>query len=186
MRAVKAVQVTFERLSAWDFAYAVNLAIVALITYALTTSVTPLLVNRPAEPIGVLWAVISAVYVVKDTREHSLSAGISRLVGTCVSFALCLAYLLFLPANPLGMAILIGIGTLLMMLAGRRDEINLVAITTAVTSSLPRKIRKRLGNSRCSVLRIRSRALRLALRANGLGRVYSFASVDKKCADYES
>jgi uncharacterized membrane protein YgaE (UPF0421/DUF939 family) len=133
MRAVKTVQVTFERLSAWDFGYAVSLATAALITYALTTSVTPLLLNRPAEPVGVLWAVISAVYVVKDTREHSLSAGISRLVGTSGSFALCLAYLLFLPANPLGMAILIGIGTLLMMLAGRRDEINLVAITTAVT-----------------------------------------------------
>jgi hypothetical protein len=41
-------------------------------------------------------------------------------------------YLPFLPANPLGMAILIGGGALLMMLAGRRDEINLVAITTAV------------------------------------------------------
>lgn len=132
MRAVKAVQVRFERLSAWDFGYAVNLAIVALITYALISSITPLLVNRPAEPVGILWAVISAVFVVKDTREHSLSAGISRLVSTCVSFALCLVYLLFLPANPLGMAILIGIGTLLMMLAGRRDEINLVAITTAV------------------------------------------------------
>jgi uncharacterized membrane protein YccC len=132
MLAVKTVQIRLERLSAWDFGYAVNLAIVALITYALISSITPLLVNRPAEPIGILWAVISAVFVVKDTREHSLSAGISRLVSTCVSAALCLVYLLFLPANRLGMAILISIGTLLMMLAGRRDEINLVAIATAV------------------------------------------------------
>jgi uncharacterized membrane protein YccC len=131
MLAVKTVQIRLERLSAWDFGYAVNLAIVALITYALISSITPLLVNRPAEPIGILWAVISAVFVVKDTREHSLSAGISRLVSICVSAALCLVYLLFLPANPLGMAIFISIGTL-MMLAGRRDEINLVAITTAV------------------------------------------------------
>jgi len=126
------VQVTFERLSAADLGHAVNLAIAALVTYALTTSVTPLLLNRPAETVGILWAVISAIFVVKDTRERSLSAGVSRLVSTCASFALCLIYLLFLPANPLGMAILIGIGALLMMLAGRRDEINLVAITTAV------------------------------------------------------
>jgi len=126
------VQVKFERLSAADLGHAVNLAIAALATYALTTSVTPLLLNRPAEPVGILWAVISAVFVIKDTRERSLSAGISRLVSTCASFALCLIYLLFLPATPLGMAILIGIGALLMMLAGRRDEINLVAITTAV------------------------------------------------------
>jgi uncharacterized membrane protein YgaE (UPF0421/DUF939 family) len=132
MRAVKAVQVRFERLSAADLEHAVNLAIAALVTYALTTSITPLLLNRPAEPVGILWAVISAVFVVKNNRERSLSAGISRLVSTCASFALCAVYLLFLPANPLGMSILIGIGALLMMLAGRRDEINLVAVTTAV------------------------------------------------------
>ena len=126
------VQVTFERLSSADLGHAVNLAIAALVTYALTTSVTPLLLNRPAETVGILWAVISAIFVVKDTRERSLSAGVSRLVSTCASFALCLIYLLFFPANPLGMAILIGIGALMMMLAGRRDEINLVAITTAV------------------------------------------------------
>jgi uncharacterized membrane protein YgaE (UPF0421/DUF939 family) len=76
--------------------------------------------------------VISAVFVFRDTREHSLSAGISRLFATCVSFALCLAYLLLFPASPLGMAIVITIGALLATLAGRRDEIGLLAITTAV------------------------------------------------------
>ena len=75
---------------------------------------------------------ISAVFVFRDTREHSLSAGISRLFTTCVSFVLCLVYLLLFPANPLGLAVLIAIGTLLVMLVGRRDEIGLVAITTAV------------------------------------------------------
>jgi uncharacterized membrane protein YgaE (UPF0421/DUF939 family) len=126
------MQGTLVRLSAWDFAYALNLAIAAFVTYALATFVIPLIVNRPAEPVGVLWAVISAVFVFKDTREHSLSAGISRLVATCVSFALCLVYLLLFPADALGMAVLIAIGVLVMMIVGRRDEIGLVAITTAV------------------------------------------------------
>jgi uncharacterized membrane protein YgaE (UPF0421/DUF939 family) len=76
--------------------------------------------------------VISAVFVFRDTREHSLAAGISRLFATCVSFALCLAYLLLFPASALGMAIVITIGALLATLAGRRDEIGLLAITTAV------------------------------------------------------
>ena len=84
------VQVRFKRLSAVDLGHAVNLAIAALVTYALTTSITPVLLNRPAESVGILWAVISTVFVVKDTRERSLSAAISRLVSTCVSFALCL------------------------------------------------------------------------------------------------
>lgn len=69
--------------------------------------------EKPAQPVGILWAVISAVFVFRDTREHSLSAGISRLFATCVSFALCLVYLLLFRANPLGMAILIAIGALL-------------------------------------------------------------------------
>jgi uncharacterized membrane protein YgaE (UPF0421/DUF939 family) len=126
------MQVRLERLSAWDVVHAVNLAITTFIAYAITTSITPLFMHRPAEPVGILWTVISAVFVFRDTREHSLSAGISRLFATCVSFVLCLVYLLLLPANPLGMAILIAIGTLLLMLAGRREEIGLLAITTAV------------------------------------------------------
>lgn len=126
------MRIKFERLSTWDCVYAANMAIAAFSTYVLTASITPLVMNRPAEAVGILWAVISAVFVVRDTSEHSLSAGISRLIATCASFALCLVYLLFLTANPLGMAILIAIGTLLMMLAGRRDEIALMAITTAV------------------------------------------------------
>ena len=123
---------TPEKLSAWDVVHAINLAITTFIAYALTTSITPLLTQRPAQPVGILWTVISAVFVFRDTREHSLSAGLSRLFATCVSFALCLVYLLLFPANPLGMAIVIAIGTLLMTLANRRDEIGLLAITTAV------------------------------------------------------
>ena len=123
---------TLEKLSAWDVVHAVNLAITTFITYALTTSVTPLLTQRPAQPVGILWAVISAVFVFRDTREHSLSAGMSRLFATSVSFALCLVYLSLFPANPLGMAILIAGGALLATLANRRDEIGLLAITTAV------------------------------------------------------
>ena len=107
------MQVRLQGLSPWDVAHAVSLAITAFITYALTASITPLVMHRPAEPVGILWAVISAVFVFRDTREHSLSAGMSRLLATCISFALCQVYLLLFPANPLGMAILIAIGTLL-------------------------------------------------------------------------
>jgi hypothetical protein len=45
---------------------------------------------------------------------------------------MCLVYLSLFPANPLGMAILIAGGALLATLANRRDEIGLLAITTAV------------------------------------------------------
>jgi uncharacterized membrane protein YgaE (UPF0421/DUF939 family) len=128
----QSMQVRLERLSSWDVVHAINLAITTFIAYALTTSITPLLTHRPAQPVGILWAVISAVFVFRDTREHSLSAGISRLFATCLSFALCQVYLLFFLASPFGMAVLIAIGALLATLMGRRDEIGLLAITTTV------------------------------------------------------
>lgn len=122
----------FPRLSTWDLAYAVNMAIASAITYFLMAFVIPPLINRPAEAVGILWAVISTVFVFRDTRAHSFSAGMSRLIATCVSFALCLVYLRLFPANPLALIILIAIGTLIMMLLDRRDDIGLTAITTAV------------------------------------------------------
>jgi uncharacterized membrane protein YccC len=121
-----------QTLSGWDIAYAVNMAAASAITYCLMAFVVPLIANRPTQVVGILWAVISTVFVFRDTRAHSLSAGISRLVATGVSFALCFLYLLLLPANALGMMALIAVGALLMMLLGRRDEIGLAAITTAV------------------------------------------------------
>jgi uncharacterized membrane protein YgaE (UPF0421/DUF939 family) len=120
------------RLSNWDIVHALDLAITTFITYTLVTSITPFITHKPAQPVGILWAVISAVFVFRDTREESLSAGMARLFATGVSFALCIVYLLLFPANPLGMAILIAIGALVMTLLDRRDEIGLVAITTAV------------------------------------------------------
>jgi uncharacterized membrane protein YccC len=57
---------------------------------------------------------------------------IARLIATCVSFALCLPYLWIFPFTPVGMAALLGIGTVVMTLLGRRDDIVTTAITTTV------------------------------------------------------
>jgi uncharacterized membrane protein YccC len=123
-------QLKLQKLSAWDLAYAIDMAAASVITYCLMAFIIPPFVNRQADSVGILWAVISTVFVFRDA--HSLSAGISRLIATCVSFALCLVYLLLFPANPLAMIALITISTLLMMLLGRRDDISLAAIATAV------------------------------------------------------
>ena len=125
-------QLKLQRLSAWDLAYAINLAAASAITYGVMTFIVPLVANRPTEPVGILWAVISTVFVFRDTRAHSLSAGISRLAATGVSFALCFIYLLLFPANAVGMIVLIILSTLLIMMLDRRDEIGLTAISIAV------------------------------------------------------
>jgi uncharacterized membrane protein YccC len=103
-----------------------------LITYWIITYVLNPFVDKPDELLGGMWAVVATVFVFKGADGGSLSAGRSRLVATCVSFALCLAYLVIWPFHPVGMAALIGIGAVVMLLLGRRDEIVTTGITTTV------------------------------------------------------
>ncbi len=96
------------------------------------TWVLPRWLGWTSNPVVVIWAVISTVFVFRDTRVHSLAAGQARLLATGVSFVLCLCYLLLLPFTALGMAALLVIGSLVMTLLGRRGEIGLTGITTIV------------------------------------------------------
>ena len=120
------------RLSSWDVVYALNMAIACLISYWIMTTILSRFVDRPSDFLGGMWAVAATVFVFRESQVRSLSAGIGRLIATCVSFALCLLYLSFFPFTPVGMAALIGIGTAAMALLGRRDDIVTTAITTAV------------------------------------------------------
>jgi uncharacterized membrane protein YccC len=120
------------KLSSWDVAYALNIAIASGISYWITTHALSSVVGRDDDLLGGMWAAVATVFVFRSSREDSLSAGIARLIATCVSFALCLAYLWFFPFTVAGLAALIGIGTLIMMLLGRRGDIVTTGITTAV------------------------------------------------------
>jgi uncharacterized membrane protein YccC len=125
-------QVKNPKLSSWDVVYALNMAIACLITYWIMTHTLSRFVDEPSDFLGGMWAVVATVFVFRETRLQSLSAGMARLIATCVSFALCLLYLLLFPFTPVGMAALIAIGTLLIALLDRRDDIVTVGITTAV------------------------------------------------------
>jgi uncharacterized membrane protein YccC len=124
---------TAQRCSLQDIAYSLELTLACLITFWIITSILrPLVESSSDNLLGGMWAVVATVFVFKNTRDQSFSAGISRMIATSVSFVLCLAYLLFLPFNPVGMAALIGIGTLSTILLGKRNEIVTTGITTAV------------------------------------------------------
>jgi hypothetical protein len=99
-----------EKLSLRDVVFALEMMISCLITFWIITHVLHPLVEKPDEFLGGMWGVVATVFVFRGTNGGSLSAGLSRMVATCVSFALCLGYLLLLPFHPLGMAGLIGIG----------------------------------------------------------------------------
>jgi uncharacterized membrane protein YccC len=120
------------KLSAWDVVCSLNMAIACLITYWIITYLLSPFVDQASDFLGGMWAVVAVVFVFRDTRAHALSAGIARLVATCVSFALCLPYLLLFPFTPVGLATLLGIGLLVLELLGRRDDIVTTGITTTV------------------------------------------------------
>src|SRR5258708_26449019 len=126
------LEVKNPKLSWWDVVYALNMATACLITYWIMTHTLSRFVDEPSDFLGGMWAVVATVFVFRETRLQSLSAGIARLIATCVSFSLCLLYLLLFPFTPVGMAALIAIGTMVMASLGRRDDIVTVGITTVV------------------------------------------------------
>jgi uncharacterized membrane protein YccC len=121
-----------QKVSPADMIYALEMTIACAISYWITTSGLTAFVDKSSDFLGGMWAVVATVFVFRDTRTNSLSAGFARLIATCVSFALCLLYLLLFPFQVLGMAVLIGVGTVVMMLLGRREDIVTTGITTAV------------------------------------------------------
>jgi uncharacterized membrane protein YccC len=120
------------KLSSWDVAYALDMCIACAISYWIMTHAGIAILDRDANLLGGMWAAVATVFVFRETRADAWSAGAARLIATGVSFALCLLYLWFLPFTIAGMAALIGLGTLAMMLLGRRDDIVTTGITTVV------------------------------------------------------
>jgi uncharacterized membrane protein YgaE (UPF0421/DUF939 family) len=108
------------------------LAVACLVSYWAITHILAQFVDAPSDFLGGMWAVAATVFVFRESRARSLSAGIARLIATCVSFALCLLYLSLFPFRPVGMAALIGLGSVAMALLGRRDDIVTTGITIAV------------------------------------------------------
>jgi len=121
-----------KRASTWDVVYSINMGIACLIAYAIMTWILVSSTSRDDDLLGGMWAAVAAAFVFRDTRAHSLSAGIARLIATCVSFALCLLYLAFISPSAVGISILVTVGTLVMIASKRREDIVTTAITTIV------------------------------------------------------
>ncbi len=121
-----------KRASKWDVVYSLNMGIACLIAYAIMTWILVSSTSRDDDLLGGMWAAVAAAFVFRDTRAHSLSAGIARLIATCVSFALCLLYLAFISPSAVGISILVTVGTLVMIVSKRREDIVTTAITTIV------------------------------------------------------
>jgi uncharacterized membrane protein YccC len=110
------------------------LAISCFISYALITRILTraYFVSRDDELLGGMWAVAATVFVYRESYQRSVSAALSRMAATSLSFVLCLVYLLIFPFHAWGMGALIGIGAIILTLLGRSEDIITTGITTAV------------------------------------------------------
>jgi len=110
------------------------LAASCLVAYWLTTHVLShvYLVSKDDGVLGGLWAVISTIFVFRDSYQRSIAAAVSRMSATLLSFLVCLVYLSFLPFHVWALALLIGISGLAARLIGRPEDAATAAITTAV------------------------------------------------------
>jgi uncharacterized membrane protein YccC len=115
-----------------DFILIATKAIACLVTYWIITHGLFRYLDRAGDLLGGMWAAVATAFVFRETRSESFAAGLSRLIATGVSFVLCLAYLWVLPFNAVAMVALLAIGTLVMMLLGRRDGIVTASVTTII------------------------------------------------------
>ena len=114
--------------------HGVMLSVLCVISYWVITHLLArvISISRDDDLLGGMWAVVATVFVYRCGYEETIRAALSRVSATLLSFALCFLYLLFLPFNMWGMAMLIGIGAIVMIWLSRPDDVTTTGITTAV------------------------------------------------------
>jgi uncharacterized membrane protein YgaE (UPF0421/DUF939 family) len=104
-----------------------------LVTHILSRAFS---VSHDDDLLAGMWAVVATIFVYRYAYQDTIAAALSRIVATLMSFMLCLAYLVFLPFSVWAMAMLIGIGTVLMIFLRRREDVITTGITTAVVAAI--------------------------------------------------
>jgi uncharacterized membrane protein YccC len=112
----------------------VIVGVACVVAYWLVTATEPHIYPRArsATQVGALWAVISVVFVLRDSYEKSTAAAVSRMAATSVSFVLCLIYLIFLPFHVWALGLLVGASALAVILLGRPGDAVSAGISSAV------------------------------------------------------
>lgn len=114
-------------------ASATELALASLVSYELTTRLLTSAINsRNDQMLGGMWSVVATLFVCRESYNQSISAALSRTAATSISFILCLCYLLLFPFSSWGMAVLIGIGAVVLIVIDRPGDAITASITTAV------------------------------------------------------
>jgi uncharacterized membrane protein YccC len=114
--------------------HSVALSGASLLTFWVTTHVLKhvYFVSKADDLLGGMWAVIAALFVYRSSYQQSHAAALTRVAATSASFALCLIYLAIFAFHLWGVVLLVGVGTFLMTVIGRSDDVVVTDITTVV------------------------------------------------------
>lgn len=114
--------------------HSVALGVSSLVTYLLITHVLAPIhsISKASDQLGGMWGVIATLFVYRESHRDSVNAALTRVSATLLSLVLCLIYLLIFSFHPLGLAVLIGLGTFLLMAVGRDELVVTAGVTTAV------------------------------------------------------
>lgn len=114
------------------------LALACAVSYLLTTRVLSHIhqISPEDQLIGGMWAMIATGFVYRFSYDQSITAAISRVSATLLSIVLCFTWLVFFPFSLWSTALLIGVGSLILILVGRPDDVITATITTAIVMVL--------------------------------------------------
>lgn len=110
---------------------AIQFALISFLSYSLADTVSTVF-NTGSGYIGALWAVISGIIVIQESRESTIDTAWLRILGSLAGAIISAAYLSFLPFTPLAMALLIGLTILICHALGVPGYARLAALTVSV------------------------------------------------------
>src|SRR3954462_5613183 len=147
-----------KKITLSELAYAMMMAVACAASYLVTSRVIGPFIDRGDSLLGGMWAAVATAFVFRETRVGSLAAGVSRLVATFVSFALCSISIALLPVNAGGIVLLIGAGAIVMQSFRRPEDIITRRSRASCLWVLRRLIRSMLLSNQCCVSSIPLRA----------------------------
>jgi uncharacterized membrane protein YgaE (UPF0421/DUF939 family) len=112
---------------------AVQFALVAAISFSIALIIsTHFPGSSDSVMIGALWALISAIVVLQDTRSSTIKTAWLRIFGSCIGAVFSAVYLTFFPFSLAGMGILIGIVVFVCVLLRIPGHLRLAALTVGI------------------------------------------------------
>jgi len=112
---------------------AILFAVVSAVSFSLALAITGFVPeDTGTRMIGALWAMISAIVVMQDTRSATISTAWLRILGSLIGAVFSAIYLLVFPFSIVGMGILIGIVVLTCELLHLPGHLRLAGLTAGI------------------------------------------------------